>query len=225
MGRIIERNCIVCDKPFMAKLAKVAKGGGLCCSLSCRGKRARAGLPKHHGRTPTHGDCNSPLYRVWSSMKKRCGYERTPSYARYGGRGITVCIEWRDSYPAFRRWAIESGYKTGLSIDRIDNDGNYEPSNCRWATLIQQARNRTNNRKFTVGGAELRIADMCGITGLSKSAMTKRVNKLPAELAVGIPKLPNGKWDRLSRAVRLWLDSGAPSALQSAPQGGKEGEV
>ena len=82
------------------------------------------------------------LYSVWNSMRCRCNNIGDNSFSRYGGRGISICPEWNNSFIAFYQWAIANGYKEGLSIDRINNDGNYEPSNCRWATVKEQASNR-----------------------------------------------------------------------------------
>lgn len=78
-------------------------------------------------------------------MTQRCYYEKHAAYKDYGGRGIQICDEWLDDYKAFRSWALENGYRDGLTIDRIDHDGNYEPGNCRWVSRARQMRNiRTN---------------------------------------------------------------------------------
>jgi len=98
--------------------------------------------------------CEELLLKVWRQMHSRCNNTED---GRYGGRGISVCEEWSD-YGAFRLWAIESGYAEGLSIDRIDNDGNYQPDNCRWADRITQANNRRSQVLLTAFGETKSVA-------------------------------------------------------------------
>jgi hypothetical protein len=83
-------------------------------------------------------------------MKKRCCYQKHKFYPRYGGRGITVCNEWLHDFSAFYEWAIHHSYADNLSIDRIDNDGNYEPTNCRWATAKEQRNNMGLGKKVYI---------------------------------------------------------------------------
>lgn len=88
---------------------------------------------KHHGK-------NTSLYRTWGQMKSRCSNTKAPCWKRYGGRGIKVCDEWINDFAAFRTWALANGYKPGLTIDRVDNDGNYAPENCQWLTLSENSK-------------------------------------------------------------------------------------
>jgi hypothetical protein len=89
-----------------------------------------------------HGETNTRLHRIWRSMIGRCRYKSAINWKNYGGRGIRVCAEWEHDFAAFRTWACAAGYRDDLTIDRIDNDGNYEPSNCRWTTYKEQAGNK-----------------------------------------------------------------------------------
>lgn len=99
-----------------------------------------------------HGMRNSRIYRIWGRIKNRCLKENSRDYHIYGGRGIKICKEWEDSFEAFYKWAIENDYSDDLQIDREDNDGDYEPSNCRWTTQKENARNRRTNILFEYNG-------------------------------------------------------------------------
>lgn len=86
------------------------------------------------------------LYNIWRTMHQRCYDERAHSYCRYGAKGIGICPEWKDNFPTFREWALENGYEETLTIDRRDNSVGYQPSNCRWVTMSNQAWNRSRPR-------------------------------------------------------------------------------
>lgn len=93
-------------------------------------------------RMTKHGKCNSRLAHIWYNMRQRCNNPSNPSYTRYGGRGISVCKEWDESFDCFYDWAVNNGYDSALTLDRINNNGNYEPENCRFADAKTQAGNR-----------------------------------------------------------------------------------
>ena len=90
----------------------------------------------------TLGGKPTRIYRIWKNMKKRCYNQNNKDFKYYGARGIKVCDPWRNNFGEFHRWAIKNGYNDNLSLDRIDNDGNYEPENCRWTTMKEQAKHR-----------------------------------------------------------------------------------
>ncbi len=124
----------------------------------------------------THGKRHHRLYSIWIAMKNRCKYPSQNRYESYGGRGICVCDEWVTSFESFYNWAIENGYKDGLSIDRINVDGNYSPENCRWATSEEQSLNRTDNRFITYNGETKTIKEWCDETGLAYSCLLWRID-------------------------------------------------
>ena len=91
-----------------------------------------------------HGKCNTRLYNIYQNMLNRCYNKNAPRYDDCGGRGIKVCDEWLNDFQVFYDWSMNNGYQENLTIDRINNDGNYEPNNCRWLTLYEQSQNRRN---------------------------------------------------------------------------------
>lgn len=126
-------------------------------------------------RSTTHGKTKHPLYHVWMGMKTRCFNEKCGWYHRYGGRGITVCDDWKKDFQIFYEWAMASGYREGLSLDRIDVNGNYEPNNCRWATIHEQQNNRRNNVHIEAYGRTLTVAEWAIELGISKETIYTRL--------------------------------------------------
>lgn len=114
------------------------------------------------------------IYRIWVGMKNRCQNANNYSYANYGGRGIAVCDEWQD-YQSFLDWSLANGYGENLSIDRIDNNGNYCPENCRWATRREQNCNTRQNHYLTYNGVTQTISQWAECVGITRSALKCRL--------------------------------------------------
>ena len=122
-----------------------------------------------------HGLRNTRLYRIWLNMKNRCLNSKSLDWENYGGRGITVCNEWRNNFQAFYDWAMANGYADNLTIDRIDNNGNYEPANCRWADIFTQENNRRNNKKYEYNGEVLTLPQIAKKYNISRSNLANKV--------------------------------------------------
>ena len=132
--RYISIQCPECESSFDTRMDR-AKGKLLLCA-SC----------SNSINSTKHGDSSTRLYRIWRAIKNRCFNIRAEKYKNYGYRGIQMCQEWQISFESFKTWSFENGYieefvkfKDSLSIDRIDNDGNYEPSNCQWITVSENS--------------------------------------------------------------------------------------
>lgn len=108
-------------------------------------------------------------------MKDRCFNPNSQAYKFYGGRGITVCSEWRNDLLYFYYWALANSYSEELTIDRVDNNGNYEPSNCRWATRVYQTRNRRNTKTITYNGETLPLAEWAEKLNLCYTTLNTRI--------------------------------------------------
>lgn len=124
-------------------------------------------------RTVTHGMSNSRLYAIYKHMHNRCYNQNDIRYERYGGRGISVVDEWHN-FENFMSWAFGNGYADNLSIDRIDLDKDYSPDNCRWATISEQANNKSNNQKYTYNGETHTIAEWARIVDMPYKKLWKR---------------------------------------------------
>lgn len=120
------------------------------------------------------------LYNIWCGMIQRCENPKRDSYERYGARGIKVCSEWHE-FEVFVDWAKANGYDDSLTIDRINSNGNYEPANCRWATVDEQANNKTSNIVLTVGGISGTAKRWADLIGVSEYTIYESVKKRGAE--------------------------------------------
>lgn len=138
-------------------------------TISC-GSSLRGGLSKSCGCIRNekikyvnykHGGSNTRLFHRWMDIKHRCYNPKDKYYSIYGGRGIVVCEEWLNSFESFRDWAIQNGYTDDLTIDRINTNGNYEPSNCRWVSFREQANNTRRNRIVEYHGEKDTLTNMC----------------------------------------------------------------
>lgn len=129
-----------------------------------------------------------PLWKKYNSMHSRCEDEKRPQYKDYGGRDIKVCAEWsgEQGFENFYKWAIKSGWKDGLTIDRIDNDKGYSPQNCRWATMEEQAKNRRNTHIYFYNGKQMCLSEICKVENISYGKLYVRVinKKMPLEKAI-----------------------------------------
>lgn len=147
---------------------------GAIVSCGCRKKEQdKENLTKHHD----HMQSGTRLYDIWQGMKGRCYNEHNIRYDNYGGRGIKVCDEWKNDFKAFYQWAIENGYSEEKTIDRINVDGDYEPSNCRWADAKTQCNNRTSNIKITIGNSTRTLTEWCEIFNVDYKKINARYRR------------------------------------------------
>lgn len=126
-----------------------------------------------------HGLSKTRLHRIWHSMYCRCYYSSTNQYKNYGGKGIKVCEEWKhiEGFINFYNWAIKNGYEENLTLDRIDNDKDYCPSNCRWKTPKEQSNHRTNNVHYTFNGETKTSKQWCEIYNVSQTTLLDRLKR------------------------------------------------
>lgn len=143
-------------------------------SKSDKGKRCRDCSKKLRSAAQTkHGLVKHPLYRKWQDMLNRCRRPEYKKYYRYGGRGISVFDEWVKDFKAFYDWSISNGYQEGLTIDRIDVNGDYEPSNCRYITIREQGYNKENTFYIIVDGNTVCAKEWVYDNGLNQAAYKK----------------------------------------------------
>ena len=115
------------------------------------------------------------LYRIYNHIKDRCYRKNDPSYKWYGAHNIKMCDEWLNDFETFYNWSMNNGYKDNLTIDRIDVNNNYEPSNCRWVDMKTQCRNRTSNKYYTINGETRCLTEWCEILNLNYGTVQSRL--------------------------------------------------
>lgn len=145
-------------------------------SCGCLRQETAAILASNLSRT-THSQSKTPMYKVWAAMKDRCFNKENSEYHNYGGRGITVCEEWKNDFKEFYDWSIKNGYKQGLSIDRINGDKNYCPENCRWTTAKVQGNNTRRNHWIEYNGEIHTIAEWADIKGIKYNTLNGRIHR------------------------------------------------
>ncbi len=175
--RIVRCKC-ECGALVDVSLAHLRSGGTASCGC----------LGKHNGTK--HGKRYTPAYEIWKTMRQRCLNPRNAHYTYYGGRGISVCDRWLNSFVSFLEDMGER--PEGCSIDRVNNDGNYEKSNCRWATSTQQARNTRQTRLITFDGHTRCLTEWADIIGITNATLRYRLKHWPIERALTTPALRQG---------------------------------
>lgn len=155
-----------CGNKYVASTADLHRKHVLSCGCYHRDDRTIHGGVANKER----------LFGIWMGMRRRCSDKNNIGYERYGGRGIIVCKEWDNDYAVFREWALANGYKDGLTIDRINFDGNYCPDNCRWVTPTQQTRNTSYNRYEEIDGVTKSVAQWMDDYGvINRGAVYRRL--------------------------------------------------
>ena len=156
-----------------------------------RKRKPRPDLAERNRLNARHGMTRTTVHNVWCGMRDRCFKPEGKDYQNYGGRGITVCERWL----TFENFLEDMGIPPkGHSIDRIDNDGNYEPGNCRWAPIVVQARNRRTNVLITAFGKTKTVAEWSEVCGLERKTLEYRIRVgWDAERAISTPPLISRK--------------------------------
>lgn len=144
---------------------------GVTISCGCyQKKRASVANSTHHAS-------KTRLYNEWQHMKKRCYCKSYSSYHLYGGRGITVCSEWKNSFESFQKWAVANGYSDQLTLDRIDTNKGYSPKNCRWTTMLVQSNNRNMVKIVQYHGDSGSYEVMCRKLNVNTGTIRSRMKK------------------------------------------------
>lgn len=165
-----------CGTEVRARKDSVLSGAIVSCGCNRREKAHYSGI-KHAQSCITHNMSKTRLYGIWRSMKSRCYNKTCGGFQNYGGRGVTVCDDWKNSFEKFKDWAISNGYKDNLSIDRINVKGNYEPTNCRWITMLDQQSNKTTNHYITYQNKTLTLSQWSRELNIPISTIFNRIRR------------------------------------------------
>lgn len=153
-----------CGNTVIVSRSNLRKNGGQC-SCGCSKKE----------RLTIHGHSQDRLYKIWQNMKRRCNNPVHKNFIYYGGRGIKVCDEWMHDFCSFYDWAMNNGYNNNLTIDRIDINGKYEPSNCRWITISEQQSNKSSNNFISYKGEIHTLTEWAEILGINRKTLSARL--------------------------------------------------
>lgn len=160
-------NCVCdCGKELEISTSRLNSGHVQSCGCTKKERMIK--------QNTLHGKSHTRLYKIWIGMKKRCYNPSSNAYERYGGRGIGVCQEWLNDFMSFYNWSMENGYNDNLSIDRIDVNGNYEPSNCRWATIDEQSSNKRDTVYYEMFGLNKPLTEWCKYAEIKYSRAYQR---------------------------------------------------
>ena len=161
-----------CGAEILVRGCNLRSGNTSSCGCLQRERTSAANTT--HGCHKGGKGRNHRLYTIWSSMKARCLNPHSVSYKHYGARGITVCASWMD-FGEFMTWALANGYRDGLSIERLDNNRSYEPSNCTWIPLDRQASNKRDTIRLTFRGVTKPMADWARSMGMDYMTLYQRI--------------------------------------------------
>lgn len=181
---VVERDCLAtkkrgnharwicrCDCGNYTVVASGNLKSGDTKSCGCLRREMVSKTQSKHRKTETK------LFKIWCGMKQRCYSKNVDAYKDYGGRGISICDDWKDDFQAFYDWAMANGYSEGTSIDRIDNDNGYSPNNCRWTTRKVQQNNTRKNRYITYNGETHTLTEWSEISGIKIMTLWHRLDK------------------------------------------------
>lgn len=156
-----------CGKEIVTRRGMLTSGDKISCGCYREEHKHEFGLK--------HGLTNTPLYTVWGGIVQRCTNPNSSKYYMYGGRGIKLCDEWRNDFLSFYNWAITHGYEKGLTIDRVDTNGDYTPENCRWCDRLTQQNNMRRNHRFTYNGTTHTLAEWSRILHVNAETLRYRI--------------------------------------------------